>query len=108
MSNFGAKYPPNSKTPWDSTTSGIRIRSPKRTGIRKDKASYQQQIEKILDTVIRVLEISGAGECRKQIKTLHQAITESQQRLAKCHEQLLSAPPEASLAVWEKPWKAKP
>ena len=71
----------------------------------KDKASYQQQIEKILDTVIRVLEISGAGECRKEIKTLHQAITESQQRIAKCHEQRLSAPPEASLAIWEKPWK---
>jgi hypothetical protein len=69
------------------------------------KASYQQQIDKILDVVIRVLEISGAAECRKEIKTLHQAITESQQRIAKCHEQLLSAPPEASLAVWEKPWK---
>jgi hypothetical protein len=69
------------------------------------KASYEQQIEKILDTVIRVLEISGAGECRKEVKTLHQAVTESQQRIAKCHEQLLSAPPEASLAIWEKPWK---
>ena len=69
------------------------------------KASYQQQIDKILDVVIRVLEISGAGECRKEIKALHQAITESQQRIAKCHEQLLSAPPEASLAIWEKPWK---
>lgn len=69
------------------------------------KASYQQQIEKILDTVIRILEISGAGECRKEIKALHQAITESQQRIAKRHEQLLSAPPEASLAIWEKPWK---
>ena len=78
---------------------------PEKDWIRKDKASYQPQIEKILDTVIRVLEISGAGECRKQIKTLQQAITESQQRIAKCHEQLLSALPEASLAVWEKPWK---
>ncbi len=32
-------------------------------------------------------------------------ITESQQRIAKCREQRLSALPEASLAIWEKPWK---
>jgi uncharacterized coiled-coil protein SlyX len=69
------------------------------------KAGYQQQIDKILDVVIRVLEISGAAECRKEIRALHQAVTESGQRIAKCREQRLSALPEASLAIWEKPWK---
>jgi hypothetical protein len=59
-----------------------------------------------LDVVIRVLEVSGASECRKEIKALHQAITQSLQRIADWREQLLSAPPEASLAIWEKPWKA--
>ena len=70
------------------------------------KASYQQQIDKILDTVIRILEISGPGDLRKEIKTLDQAVTESHKRIAMCREQRLSALPEASLAIWEKPWKA--
>jgi hypothetical protein len=73
--------------------------------LANSKASYQEQIDKILDTVLRVLEISGAAECRKEIKALHQAITESQHRISKCHEQMVSAPPEAALAIWEKPWK---
>jgi hypothetical protein len=76
-----------------------------RNPLGQSKASYQQQIDKILDTVIRVLEISGAAECRKEIKTLDQTITGSFQRTAKCREQRLSAPPEASLPIWEKPWK---
>ena len=105
-SNFGGRCAPNSKKPLDCTISGNRRPDKTRNPLGNTKASYQQQIEKILDTVIRVLEISGAGECRKEIKTLHQAITESHQRIAECREQLLSAPPEASLAIWEKPWKA--
>jgi hypothetical protein len=78
---------------------------PEKDWLRKDKASYQQQIDKILDVVIRVLEISGAGECRKEVKTLHQAIQKSYQRIGEYREQRLSAPPEVSLAIWEKPWK---
>jgi hypothetical protein len=78
---------------------------PEKAWLHKTKASYQQQIDQILDVVIRVLEISGAGECRKEIRTLHQAITESLQRIAEYREQRLSAPPETALSFPESIWK---
>ena len=72
---------------------------------RPSKASYQQQIDQILDAVIRVLEISGAGACRKEIRTLHQAVSESLQRIADHREERLSAPPETSLPFPQSIWK---
>jgi len=78
---------------------------PEKDWLRKDKASYQEQIDKILDAVLRVLEISGARECRREIKTLHQAIKESYQRIAEYREQRLSAPPEATLSFPKSIWK---
>ena len=78
---------------------------PEKAWLHKTKASYQQQIDQILDAVIRVLEISGAGQCRKEIRTLHQAVRKSLQRIAEHREQRLFAPPEASLSIFEKPWE---
>lgn len=77
---------------------------PEKAWLRASKASYKQQIDQILDAVIRVLEISGAADCRKEIRTLHQAVKESHQRIADYREQRLSAPPEASLSKL-KIWK---
>jgi len=54
---------------------------PEKAWLRASKASYQQQIDKILDTVIRVLAISGAAGCRNKIRKLQQAVTESHQHL---------------------------
>lgn len=70
----------------------------------KSKASYQQQIDKIIDAAIRVLEISGAVECREEIKKLKQAVTESLEQVAAAREQRLFAAPEASVkwprSIW--------
>ena len=55
---------------------------PEKAWLRGSKASYRQQIDKILDAVTRVLEISGAAECRNEIKKLHQAVAESLQHVA--------------------------
>jgi hypothetical protein len=55
--------------------------------------------------VIRVLEISGAGECRKEIRKLQQAVRESLQRIAEYREQRLFAPPEAAISFPESLWK---
>jgi hypothetical protein len=77
---------------------------PEKAWLRASKASYQQQIDQILDAVIKVLEVSGAADCRKEIKTIHQAIRESHQRIADYREQRLSALPEASrskLKIWK-------
>ena len=78
---------------------------PKTAWIRASKASYQQQIDQILDAVIRVLEISGAVECRKEIRTLHHAVIESLQQIAEYREQRVSAQPEAALRFPASIWK---
>jgi hypothetical protein len=78
---------------------------PETAWIGKSKASYQQQIDKILDAVIRVLEISGALECRKEITTLQQAVRKSLQQIAKDREKRVSAPPEKALSFPESIWK---
>jgi hypothetical protein len=67
----------------------------------KSKASYQQQIDQILDAVIGVLEISGAAECRKEIRNLQQAVTASLEQVAGFREKRLAAPREESVR-WPK------
>ena len=78
---------------------------PDKAWLRASRASYQEQIDQILDAVIRVLEISGAADCRKVIRTLHQAVRESHQRIADYREQRLSALPEGSLSKLDRIWK---
>ena len=68
------------------------------------KASYKQEIEKIIDTVLQVLEASGAAECREEIKKLQEAAEESRRQIAAYHEQMVSARPQSSLSFPESLW----
>lgn len=74
------------------------------TWFGQSRASYQQEIDEIIDAVLRTLEASGAAECREEIKQLQQAIRDSQQRIAVCREQMVSALPQASLSRLESVW----
>jgi hypothetical protein len=60
------------------------------------KASYRQEIDKIIDAVLQVLEASGAAECREEIKRLQEAAEESRRRIAGYHERMVSARPQGS------------
>jgi hypothetical protein len=55
----------------------------------------------IIDAVILVLNASGAADCRREIRTLQQAITESLTKQAQYREWQISAPPKASLSFFE-------
>jgi uncharacterized protein YukE len=87
----------------ESLADKTRIIQPK-TWFGQSKASYQQEIDQIIDAVLRVLEASGAAECRDEIKKLQQAVKESHQRIAGHREQLVSARPRASLSFPESVW----
>jgi hypothetical protein len=72
----------------------------------QSKASYQEEINEIIDAVLRVLEASGAAECREEIKKLQQAAKDSLQRIGEYRERMVSARPQDSLSfpasVWSK------
>ena len=87
----------------DSLPPDTRITRPT-TWLGHSKASYQHEIDEIIDVVLRMLEVSGAAECREEIKQLQQAIRESQQRIAESREQMISARPQASLSRVELLW----
>lgn len=70
----------------------------------QSKASYRQEIEKIIDAVLLVLEASGAAECREEIKKLQQAAKDSYQRIAGYREQMVAARPQASVSFPESVW----
>lgn len=61
------------------------------------RRSISRKLIRYLDAVVRVLEVLGAVECRKEIKTLHQASTKSLPRIAEHREQRFFASAEASL-----------
>lgn len=65
------------------------------------KKSHQGKIDQIIDAVILVLNTSGAGDCRRELRTLQQAITESLTKQAQYREWQISAPPKASLSFFE-------
>ncbi len=65
------------------------------------KRSHQGKIGQIIDAVILVLNTSGAGDCRREIRTLQQAITESLTKQAQYREWQISAPPKASQSFFE-------
>ena len=74
------------------------------TWFGQSKASYQQEIDQIIDAVLRVLEASGAGKCREGIKTLQQAVKQSHQHIVGWREQMVLAPPRALLAFPQSVW----
>ncbi len=75
-----------------------------RTWFGESKASYQQEIDEIIDAALQVLEASGAAQCREEIRKLQQAVKDSHQRIAECREQMVSARPQASLSFPESVW----
>src|SRR5690242_15179959 len=80
---------------------------PETAWFRASKASYQQQIDKILDAVIELLEVSGAVECQNEIKTLDHAAKKSLRQIADYRERRVSAPPEAAIPVPNSIWKTR-
>jgi hypothetical protein len=70
------------------------------------KKSHQTKIDQIIDGLILVLNTSGAADCRREMKAVQQAITESLQRQAEYRERQISAPPKASLSYLESIWNA--
>jgi uncharacterized coiled-coil protein SlyX len=87
----------------DSLPPNTRVTEP-RTWLGHSKASYTHEIDQIIDAVLRMLEVSGAAECRDKIKQLQQAIRESQQRIAESREQMVSARPQDSLSRVTSLW----
>jgi hypothetical protein len=87
----------------DSLPPDTRITRPT-TWLGHSKASYQQEIDEIIDAVLRMLEASGAAECREEIKQLQQAIKGSQQCIAAFREQMVSARRRASISFPESVW----
>jgi hypothetical protein len=87
----------------DSLPGSAVITKPK-TWFGQSKASYQQEIDQIIDGVLQALEASGAAECRDEIKKFQQAIKESYHRIARHREQMVSACPESSLAFPQSVW----
>ncbi len=71
---------------------------PERTWVpwRETKKSCQQDIEEILDTVLAVLGTCGAAGYRTRIRNLQADNTESQTRITRYREQMLSSPAENS------------
>jgi hypothetical protein len=74
------------------------------TWFRPSKTRYQQEINRIIDSVLGVLEASGAAECREEIKKLQQAVKDSLERTAGFREQMVSARPRASISFPESIW----
>lgn len=74
------------------------------TWFGRTKASYQQEIDEIMDAALQVLESSGAAQCREEIRKLQQAVKDSNQRIAEYREQMVSARPQASLSLPESVW----
>lgn len=66
---------------------------PDRTWVpfRESKEGCQKDLDKILDTVLGVLETCGASGYRSRIRNLQAENTTSQSRIAKYREQMLSA-----------------
>jgi hypothetical protein len=56
----------------DSLPPNTRVTEP-RTWFGHSKASYTHEIDQIIDAVLRMLEVSGAAECRDKIKQLQKA-----------------------------------
>ncbi len=77
---------------------------PETAWFRASKASYQQELDTIIDAVIQILEMSGAAACREEVRALQQEITESLQEVAACREQLISAPSKASRSSISSIW----
>ncbi len=70
----------------------------------ESKASCQKDLDEIIDTVILVLETSGASQCRAKIRTRLKAIDQSRERICRLREESLSAPPLASLITTSSLW----
>jgi hypothetical protein len=77
---------------------------PEKAWFRASKARYQQELDTIIDTVIRILEMSGAAGCREEVRALQRNITESLQQVAAYREQLISAPSKSSLFSVSSIW----
>ena len=67
-----------------------------RIPVRTTKQTCQNELDEILDAVLAVLGTCGAAGYRAQIRDLQSANTDSQARIVKYREQILSAPAEKS------------
>jgi hypothetical protein len=70
----------------------------------ESKEKCRKELDKIIDACILVLGNCGATQCREKIRVNQKAITEARERIIRCREQSLSAPPEISLSVKGSPW----
>lgn len=77
---------------------------PETAWFRASKASYQQELDAIIDAVIQILEMSGAAACREEVRVIQREITEALQEVAAYREQLISAPSKASLSSISSMW----
>jgi len=63
----------------------------------ESKESCQKELDEILDALLEVLETCGAAGYRKSIRGLQVDIAKSKTRVGEYREQILGAPPDASL-----------
>jgi len=77
---------------------------PNRSHFRESRESNQKEIDQIIDAVIHILECSDATQDRDMIRSLQSEISESRLRIAGLREELISAPPAASLSLPYSVW----
>ena len=77
---------------------------PKKSFVGPSREGCQNEIDKILDAVIVLLETSEASESRSRIRELRRAVSDTQERIAQYREQAAIAPSKVSLTLPHSMW----